>query len=458
MRYISTRAQTEPRTFVQAIIEGLARDGGLFVPETLPDFSTQLEQLSSLSYKELALSIFQPFVGGEIKTEELESLIEKSYSTFRTEEVTPLSFVDRLGILELYHGPTLAFKDVALQFLGNLFELVLSRSDDHLTILGATSGDTGSAAIHGVRGKENIHIFMLHPKGRISPIQRKQMTTVLDDNVINIAIKGTFDDAQRMVKAIFNDLHFRDRYALGAVNSINWARVMAQIVYYFYAAFRYMDHYKADKVVFSVPTGNFGDIYAGYLAKKMGLPIDKLILATNENDILFRAINSGIYKISTVHSTLSPSMDIQIASNFERFVFDVCKKDGSAVKEKMDQLNDNHQFTLSAEEHAKAQESFIPVRVDTATTLSTMKRFYQKDVVLDPHTAVGVAAALACGFENSIALATAHPVKFGDAVQQATGHEPKLPESLQGILERPERCIEAENDQKAVQSIIETVL
>jgi threonine synthase len=458
MKYISTRGKSEPRTFIQAVLEGLARDGGLLVPEKIPDFSDRLNSLSHLSYQELALEIFLPFIDGEISTDKLTKLIRKSYSTFRKAEVTPVLFTDRVAILELFHGPTLAFKDIALQFLGNLFEEILAETGSHLTILGATSGDTGSAAIYGVRGKDNMNIFMLHPKGKVSPVQEKQMTTVLDSNVHNIALEGTFDDAQRIVKEVFNDLEFRDQYNLGAVNSINWARVMAQIVYYFYAAFRYEEKYPGKDLYFAVPTGNFGDIYAGYLAKKMGLPIKKLILATNENDILYRVISTGQYKISQVHATISPSMDIQVASNFERFVFDVSNQNGESVEERMSSLASKGEFELSKEEKLKAESCFIPIRINAQQTLKCIKDYDKAGIELDPHTAVGIAAAEQSGYENVITLATAHPAKFGEAVHQALGKSPSIPEALEGIMEKETRCAVANNDFKEVEAMIENLL
>lgn len=454
MKYISTRGQIKARTFVQAVIEGLSRDGGLLIPAEIPDFSNRLARLQDLSYTELALEIFKPFIGDELPTETTKRLVENSYSTFKTPEITPTTFTDSIAILELFHGPTLAFKDIALQFLGNLFEEILKTEKISLNILGATSGDTGSAAIHGVRGKAGITIFMLHPKGKISPIQEKQMTTVLDDNVVNIAIEGTFDDAQRIVKDIFTDLEFKDQYHLGAVNSINWARVMAQIVYYFFAAFRFQEKYPDQPVVFSVPTGNFGDIYAGYLAKKMGLPIEKLILATNENDILFRVINSGIYKIGNVTETYSPSMDIQVSSNFERFLFDILGQNGSLILEKMNSLTQTSEFQLSKEEVLKIQEELLAIRIDNNQTLETIKKYYDLGIVMDPHTAVGVAAAEQSDYRHVICLSTAHPAKFSDAVIKATGKEAKQPASLVGILEKESRCLTCHQEKNAVKKII----
>ena len=350
MKYISTRGHSEPRNFMQAVIEGIADDGGLLVPQSFPNLSGSLDRLKNLNFQELALEIFLLFVNGEIDKPTVKSLIDKSYASFDAAEVTPVNEIGPVTLLELFHGPTLAFKDIALQFLGNLFECIVDSRDVPFNIIGATSGDTGSAAIHSIRGREGITIFILHPLGKISPIQEKQMTTVLDNNVVNIAIEGNFDDAQRIVKEIFNDLDFKNQYHLGAVNSINWARVMAQIVYYFYVVFRFQESNPGDPIAISVPTGNFGNIYAGYVARKMGLSIDKLILATNENDILYRTIKTGNYRIKKVIATYSPSMDIQVSSNFERYLFDILQNNGRKVCEKMGALKDNGEFNLSAEQ------------------------------------------------------------------------------------------------------------
>ncbi len=458
MKYVSTRGKAAAKTFTQTVIEGLARDGGLLVPERIPVLSEKLEKLKTLSYKDLALEIFLPFVDGEVSKDTLAHIIELSYSSFSAPEVTPLRFADSVVVLELFHGPTLAFKDVALQFLGNLFENILKNEQISINIVGATSGDTGSAAIHGVRGKENIKIFMLHPQGKVSPIQERQMTTVLDENVFNIAVEGTFDDTQRIVKEVFNDLAFKDKYNLGAVNSINWARVMAQIVYYFYAAFRFKERYRDLPVVFSVPTGNFGDIYAGYIAKRMGLPIEKLILATNENDILFRVLNSGLYKIGVVQPTLSPSMDIQISSNFERFLFEIVEREGEMVCRKMDDLASKGGFSLSLDQLAIAQKDFTAIRVDTSQMLDTIKKYRKSGITLDPHTAIGVAASEKTKYSKVICLATAHPAKFGDAIVRATGETPDIPESLAGIEEKKTKCLSSKQDYREIKRIIEAEL
>ncbi|MDJ0805853.1 MAG: threonine synthase, partial [Gammaproteobacteria bacterium] len=328
MQYVSTRGGVEPVSFAQAVMMGLATDGGLLLPESFPQVDGEaLQRWSSLPFAELAVEVMQPYVADDIGREDLQRLAHESYDSFDHPEVTPVVDAGAHKILELFHGPTAAFKDVALQFLGNLFEFLLERSGGHLNILGATSGDTGSAAIYGVRGKERIHIFILHPHNRVSPIQERQMTTVLDANVHNIAIQGNFDDGQRIVKELFNDLAFKHDYRLGAVNSINWARILAQVVYYFYAWGRITGGDTGRKLSFSVPTGNFGDIFAGYVALRMGLPVERLILATNRNDILTRFVATGIYQAGQVYHTSSPSMDIQVASNFERYLYFVMDRD-----------------------------------------------------------------------------------------------------------------------------------
>lgn len=443
MEYISTRGNGESYSFKKVVMEGLARDGGLFVPKLIPDFSRRMNELKKLNYQDLAVEIFLPFIGDELSKETIRNLVEKSYSTFSEDEVTPVSYLDDVAVLELFHGPTLAFKDVALQFLGNLFEELTKEKNSTLNILGATSGDTGSAAIYGVRGKKGISIFMLHPKGKISPFQEKQMTTVLDENVFNIAINGTFDDGQNIIKAVFNDLDFKDKYNLGAVNSINWARVMAQIVYYFKAAFDFKKKFPEKPVVFSVPTGNFGDIFAGYMAKRMGLFIDKLVLATNENDILYRTLTEGKYKIEEVYETYSPAMDIQISSNFERFLFDILGRDTSLVREKMADLAEKKEFCLNSDQLKEAQSFFKAIRIDTNKMLRTITKYHKKGYLLDPHSAVGVAAALQSGCDSVISLSTAHPIKFNDAVVKATGEEPTLPAHIEEFSTKETRCLES---------------
>lgn len=456
MKYISTRGGTEPCGFLDAVMEGLAPDGGLLLPETLPDVRDRLAGWSSLSYPDLAFEVMRLFAT-DLPPDDLRRLIAASYSTFRTPEVAPLVSLDRLHILELWHGPTLAFKDVALQFLGNLFEYVLGQRGGELNILGATSGDTGSAAIYGVRGKRNIRIFILHPKGRTSPVQEKQMTSVLDDNVVNLAVEGTFDDCQHLMKSIFSDVSFKARHSLGSVNSVNWARVLAQMVYYFYAAFRVQQRTGAERVRFSVPTGNFGDILAGYLAARMGLPVDQLILATNENNILSRFFNSGEYRIGEVVPTLSPSMDIQVASNFERYLFYKLGCNPQQLREKMAGFVRNRTLSVALDDHGRVDRLFAAGEGDTGQTLETIRSVYERTgYVLDPHTAVGVAVAERLAGEGApvVCLATAHPAKFPEAIEQAIGHAAHHPvlDALEGA---PTRCQTIACDESAIRAVLE---
>ncbi len=454
MKYLSTREASDSLSFTNAVLEGLSRDGGLFVPETLPDFSDHLKQFKTLSYQDLAFQLFHPFIDGEFSDTDLRKLVGESYSTFSHPNITPLTFHDGFSILELYHGPTYAFKDVALQFLAKLFEKILQKEKRQLNILGATSGDTGSAAIYGVRGKRGINIFMLHPKGKISAIQEKQMTSVLDENVINIAIQGTFDDGQRIIKEIFSDLEFKDQYKLGTVNSINWARVMAQVVYYFYSAFRLWNKYPETPLYFSVPTGNFGNIYAGYLAGQMGLPIKKLILATNENDILYRTLTTGVYEIQDVFTSLSPAMDIQVASNFERFLFDLLGKDGNEVKGKMTALKESGQFKLSTSQLKRARTYFLPMRVDSEQTINCIREHAEHGLFIDPHTATGVVAANESDYENVICLSPAHPAKFKDTVEQACHKTFPIPKAIEALNHKETKYLAAPPNQEEIKRII----
>lgn len=456
MNYISTRGGIAPVTFRSAVMMGLATDGGLLLPETIPAIdSTTLSAWQKLSYQELAFAIISLYAD-DIPPSDLKHLIDRSYSSFTHPEITPVVKRGGLHILELFHGPTLAFKDVALQLLGNLFEYLLRESGQKLNIVGATSGDTGSAAIHGVRGKENINIFIIHPLGKTSPIQALQMTTVTDANVHNIAARGTFDDCQNIVKSLFNDLAFKEEYSLGAVNSINWARVLAQVVYYFYAWLR-LPVQERSSVVFSVPTGNFGDIFAGYVAKRMGLPITRLLLATNENNILTRFINDGDYSLGSVVPTVSPSMDIQLASNFERYLYYLFNENPALVKNAFVQLAEKGRMEFTPAELATVRSEFLSRSVNQEETLDTISAFHRETgYLLDPHTAVGVKAAKECvGQEQTaVCLATAHPAKFGDAVVRATGQEPPLPSSLQGINGLPTRCEVMDADLEQIRGFI----
>ncbi|MBF0137989.1 MAG: threonine synthase [Magnetococcales bacterium] len=441
MRYISTRGGVQPVGFAEAVMMGLATDGGLLLPERIPTIAAPTwRQWATLSFQDLAMEVMAPFVGEAIPAADLQNLITRSYATFSHPDITPVVTVGSRHVLELFHGPTLAFKDVALQFLGNLFAYLLARSGGRLNILGATSGDTGSAAIHGVRGKERIHIFIIHPHGRVSPIQERQMTTVLDANVHNIAVQGDFDDGQRIVKALFNDLEFKNAFQLGAVNSINWARILAQIVYYVYAWGRVSGGDTGRAVTFSVPTGNFGDIFAGYMARRMGLPIRRLILATNRNDILTRFMATGVYQTGQVMPTISPSMDIQVSSNFERYLYYLFAADTARVRTSMESLARTGRFQVTAAEQATAAREFPAMAAsETATTQQIRDTFARYRYLLDPHTAVGFHAAQA---EEGpvVCLATAHPAKFADAVAQAIGHPPELPAAFAGIMDLPTRC------------------
>jgi len=455
VRYVSTRGEAPTLDFADVLLTGLARDGGLYLPETWPQLD--LDALKGKSYPDVAAAVMLPFVAGSIPEADFRKLVDAAYATFAHKEVAPLR---QLGpcdwVMELFHGPTLAFKDVALQLLGRLFDYELGRRGSRTLIVGATSGDTGSAAIEACRGSAAIDIFILHPLGRVSEVQRRQMTTVLDQNVHNIAIEGTFDDAQAMVKALFNDHGFRDRYSLSAINSINWARVMAQIVYYVTAALALGA--PARKVSFSVPTGNFGDVFAGYAAKKMGVPIDRLIVATNRNDILARFLASGEYRMDDVAPTMSPSMDIQVASNFERLLFDVFERDGARVRAALDSLTQSRGFAVSPAELARARADFDGARVDEDATLATMAQVRaEAGFLIDPHGAVGVAAARRRQVDPDVpmvTLATAHPAKFGAAVARATGEEPALPPRMADLLAREERYTVLPNDLAAVRAHI----
>jgi threonine synthase len=437
---------------------GLGTDGGLLVPEVVPSVdAATLREWSRLRFQDLAVEVMSAFVADAIPRGDLIDLVNRSYATFSHPAVTPVVQVGRRCILELFHGPTAAFKDVALQFLGNVFEYLLERDGGRLNIVGATSGDTGSAAIAGVRGKARIQIFILHPHGRVSPIQERQMTTVLDANVHNLAIRGTFDDGQRIVKALFNDLDFKAQFCLGAVNSINWARILAQMVYYFYAWGRVSGADPERPVGFSVPSGNFGDVFAGYMAKRMGLPVDRLIIATNRNDILTRFVASGVYAAGEVHPTLSPAMDIQIASNFERYLYYLVGEDPAAVRDLFAELGRSGRFSVSAEQHAQARADFDARAAMDAETLEQIRATYAQDgYILDPHTAIGVRAA--GERPDTVCLATAHPAKFNEAVREAIGMEAPPPPSLRGLMEKETRCALLDADESAVRAHIRDTL
>jgi len=458
MQYVSTRGSAPALDFEGVTLAGLAGDGGLFIPAEWPSFSAaEIEAMAGLPYAQLAQRVMQPFVGDCLTPEKLLELCEKAYGRFAHQAVTPLvQFTQQHWLLELFHGPTLAFKDVALQLLGLLFEEFLSRSDDRLTIVGATSGDTGSAAIDAVAGRERVDIFMLHPKGRVSDVQRRQMTTVLAPNVHNIAIEGSFDDAQAMVKRMFNDSAMTSRFHISAVNSINWARLMAQVVYYFASAVQLGAPRR--KVAFSVPTGNFGDVFAGYVAAKMGLPIERLIVATNVNDILHRALSSGDYSAGTVTPTAAPSMDIQVSSNFERLLFDCGGRDGAALAEQMRGFDASKAMQLTNAQREGAAALFSSTRADADQMNEAMRWAHAEcGEVIDPHTAIGLHAARVSGIDPAVpvvTLATAHPAKFPDAVERATGIRPGLPARIGDLFSREEACSDLPGDYDAVAAFV----
>ena len=457
MRYISTRGAAPSLDFAGVTLTGLASDGGLYLPEQWPQFSRQeIADLRGLPYPDLAAQVMQPFVGDCLTPERLGELCGQAYDRFAHTAVTPLVQLDEQHwLLELFHGPTLAFKDVALQLLGLLFEEFLGREQGKLTIVGATSGDTGSAAIDAVTGRENVEIFMLHPKGRVSDVQRRQMTTVRAPNVHNIAVEGSFDDAQAMVKRIFADEAVTAKHRIGAVNSINWARLMAQVVYYFAAALQLGAPDR--KTAFSVPTGNFGDVFAGYIAARMGLPVEPLIVATNVNDILHRALSEGDYSTGTVTPTSAPSMDIQVSSNFERLLFDIGGRDGVAMAEQMAEVDMARAMRLTQTKRNGA-DLFVSARADETDTAQAMRLAYEQwGQVIDPHTAIGLHAARTLTIDPSIpvvTLATAHPGKFRDPVEQATGIRPGLPARIGDLFAREEHYVELPGDYETVRDHI----
>jgi threonine synthase len=458
MRYVSTRGAAPALDFEGVLLAGLAADGGLYMPEHWPAFGeAQLRALRGRSYANAAAEIVSPFVGSCFTAEELRDLAQRAYSPFRHRAVAPLRQLDcNDWLLELTHGPTLAFKDYALQLVVLLFEHVLARRGERLTILGATSGDTGAAAIAACAGREQLDVFILFPEGRISDVQRRQMTTVAPDNVHAIAVQGTFDDCQDLVKALFADRDFRESARLAAVNSINWARVMAQAVYYITAAVALGAPDRA--VAFSVPSGNFGNVLAGYAARRMGLPIDRLIVGSNRNDVLTRFFESGTMSLGTVHPTLSPSMDIQISSNFERLLFELYDRDGAAVARLIQELRSQGRFTVSAKALDGARQVFAAARFDDAETLRVIAETQARSgVLIDPHTAIGVLAAGTCRPAPAvpvIALATADPAKFPDAIERAVGSRPALPPTLADLFDRQERQVLLPNDVNAVRNFI----
>ncbi len=460
MRYFSTRGQAEPAEFEDTLLSGMAPDGGLYLPETWPEIDrVTLARLAGMSYTDIAARVIEPFVGNCLTPQEISLLIEQTYNTgaFRHAAIAPLVQIGpNAWIMELFHGPTIAFKDYALQFLGRLFNHILMKKGEKITIVGATSGDTGSAAIEACKGCSNITIFILHPKGRVSEVQRKQMTSVDAENVHNIAIEGDFDDCQALVKALFADKSFREETSLSAVNSINWARIMAQSIYYITAGIALGSPQRP--VNFAVPTGNFGNVFAAYAARQMGLPIEKLLIGTNRNDILTRFFETGEMQRTKVDPTISPSMDIQVSSNFERYLYYLLDRDSEDLRGKMDNFKSNGSFSVTPELLAKANRDFTAKRCSEDETLETMRACYEETgYFIDPHTAVGLNAAMHTACDPAtpiISLACAHPAKFPDAIEKATGIRPELPPHLADLLSRPEIVVPMTADISKLQSYI----
>ena len=438
MKYISTRDNSKEYSFEQVFIKGLADDGGLFVPKEVKKYSAeQIKALSNLSYQNLAKEIIYPFIGDFMTINELSDIVDRSYSVFRKDNVVDLIKLGDATILELFHGPTLAFKDIAMQLLGNFYEHYLKKNNKNINVVVATSGDTGAAAIDAIKGKKNMNIFVLHPHNKVSLVQRKLMSTVKEKNVFNIAIEGNFDDCQNLVKSMFADKEFSNLINMSGVNSINWARIIAQSVYYFYTYFQIKD----DRPInFSVPTGNFGDVYAGYLSKKMGLPINKLIVATNQNDILHRAISKGKYEAETVLETNSPSMDIQIASNFERLIYDLNDFDDNETQKIMSGIKEDGKYIIPEDKMKKIDRDFLSASINENEVLDIIKEVHaMHNIVLDPHSAIGFGALKKVNIEgNNIVLATAHPCKFPEAIDKSIGIKPDLPDELKYVMDEKE--------------------
>lgn len=458
MKYVSTRGLAPELDFDDMLLTGLAKDGGLYVPASWPRLDPdEITQLAGRPYQDVAAKVLWPFVGTAMPLADLKEMIHKAYAPFDHAAVTPLvQLEDNHWLLELFHGPTLSFKDIALQLLGHLFDYVLAKRQARMTVVGATSGDTGSAAIEALRNRQAVSIFILHPHGRVSDVQRRQMTTVLDSNVHNMAIEGTFDDCQALVKAMFSDEDYNQSIHMAAVNSINWARIMAQAVYYFYSATTLGAPEK--KVAFSVPTGNFGDVFAGYVAAQMGLPIERLIIGTNVNDILVRVMKTRKYQVTEVTATSSPAMDIQVSSNFERLLFDAYGRDGATIRALMDNLSAEGCFEVSENALGGIRDMFRVHRIDENHTRDTIKSIHDATGrFIDPHTAVAIAAArqeFPAKHVPLVSLATAHPAKFPEAVIESTGLEPPLPARLSDLLQREERYDLLPNDLDTIKSYI----
>ncbi len=452
MKYISTRNQEKEYDFREVFIKGLADDGGLFVPKFIPKLSEkELIKLSNLSYKDLAKEIIYIFCEGTISKEKLSTIVEKSYSTFSKKNVVEIASIGENKLLELFYGPTYSFKDIAMQFIGQLYDHYLKDINKKINIVVATSGDTGSAAIDAIKGKEKMNIFVLHPLDRVSLVQRKLMTTVKEKNVFNIAINGNFDDCQNLVKSLFGDHKFSNSINMSAVNSINWARIVAQSVYYFFTYFKINK-----RINFSVPTGNFGDVYAGYISKKMGLPIGKLIVATNQNDILHRAISSGNYEAREVKETISPSMDIQVASNFERLIYDIEDQNSEKTKNIMISIKNNNKYEINEQSLQRIRENFSSESMNEDETIEIIKKaFANHKIILDPHTAVGFGVIEKLKIKNDcVIIATAHPCKFPEVIHKAIGKNVNLPNDSKDIMKEKENFSVIENDIDKVKSYI----
>ncbi len=440
MQYVSTRNVKLNFSFKEVFLNGLSSEGGLYIPKKIPIYSSKdLKSLKELSYEQLAAKIILNFCSDEFNKNEIKNLVQRSYKGFRTKNVVNIKKLKNIILLELFYGPTLAFKDIAMQVIGNMYEKILSDENKIINIVVATSGDTGAAAISALKGRSNINIFVLHPHNRISKIQRKLMTTVTESNVFNLAIEGNFDDCQNLVKLMFADKLFNNEINMSGVNSINWARIIVQVVYYFYSFFKINNGTK--KINFSVPTGNFGDVFAGYVAKKMGLPINKLIVATNKNDILKRAISTGIYKPKEVFQTISPSMDIQVASNFERLIFYINSNDDQATIKTMEELKKKNEFRLTSEQLNIIKEDFISESLSEEETKNTIKKISDNyNFLIDPHTAVGIGVlSKISNDEINIILSTAHPCKFPETIKEVTGRYPELPAKLKNTMEKKEK-------------------
>ena len=460
MQYFSTRDKNKTYNFEQIFLNALASDGGLYIPASTPQLN--IEEISSmreLTFSELSFQIFKKFTGDTFPLEDLDQIINKSYSVFHDPNIINLKRLDNINCVELFHGPTLAFKDIAMQVLGNMYDYLLDKSKNKMNLVTATSGDTGAAAIDALKKKQYVNIFVLHPENKVSEIQRKLMTSILEPNVFNIAIKGTFDDCQHLVKEMFNDQKFREDIQMSGVNSINWARIVAQIVYYFFIYFKQPQPSK--KMIIAVPTGNFGDIYAGYVAKQMGLPIEKLIIATNHNNLLEKCLNTGVYEPTLVSPSISPSMDIQVASNFERILFDICDQNSIRVLELMNNLKTDKKFQLSTEEIKRLKNNFLAYSVTEEETMQTIKEVFDThQVVLDPHSAIGFKAlkkynTFTTNF-SYFCFETAHPCKFPDAIIKAINKKPEIPSFVGDLANKEERFVVLDKDLNTLKDYIKT--